>query len=122
MSPPDDAVARVESERHELGVELMRIHRSTHGTGASFVQIEIAAAHVAVFFDALELSPSEEILIEAGERNSVIEQRNRLLEATEGAFRAAVERITGRRVNSFTTATKLDPPYSVGVFRLAPPA
>ena len=38
--------------------------------------------------------------------------------AIETTFRAAVERATGRRVVSFASVIKLDPNYSVEIFRL----
>ena len=53
--------------------------------------------------------------------DGVIEVRGRYQQAIETTFRAAVERITGRRVTSFASVTKLEPNYVVEIFRLGEP-
>jgi uncharacterized protein YbcI len=58
---------------------------------------------VVVFFDDLKLQRSEEFLIDQGHRESVISTRNMYQQAIEATFRAAVERIIGRRVVSFAS-------------------
>ena len=75
---------------------------------------------VVVFLDGLSFHPSERFLIEKGEGEMVLRTRSAYEDAIQATFQAAVERATGRRVTSFASATKLDPPYSVEVFRLAP--
>lgn len=50
----------------------------------------------------------------------MVEVRSRYQQAIEATFRAAVERATGRTVVSFVSATRLDPHWSIEVFRLAP--
>jgi len=104
----------------KLARELMAIHRDSYGKGAAEVGILVAEDAIVVFFDDLELQPNEEFLIDAGVADQVIETRRRFQQAIEGTFRAAVERVTGRRVTSFASAMKLDPTYAVEVFRLAP--
>ena len=50
----------------------------------------------------------------------VLNTRAAYQEAIQSTYQAAVERATGRRVISFVSATKLEPPFSVEIFRLAP--
>jgi uncharacterized protein YbcI len=73
-----------------------------------------------VLLDDLELLPSEEFMVDAGEADSVLEVRARYQRAIEATFCSAVERATGRRVISFASNTKLDPNYGIEIFRLGP--
>ena len=110
---PDEALSG-------LGDELLRIHEESYGASARRVRVHLLADAVICFLDELQLMPSEEFLIDAGRGQAVIELRNEFQQAIETTFRAAVERATGRRVNSFVSATKLAPNYAVEIFRLAP--
>jgi uncharacterized protein YbcI len=74
---------------------------------------------IVVYLDGLELQRIEEFLIERGHADRVIEQRSHFQQAIEPTFKAAVERMTGRRVISFASVTKLDPNYAIEIFRLA---
>ena len=85
--------------------ELLRIHRETHGSGAS-------RAHSYV-------RPNEQFLISEGHEEMVLDMRRTYQTAVSAAFSAAVERATGRRVTHFTSDTSLDPSFSVEVFKLA---
>src|SRR3712207_6081568 len=73
---------------------------------------------IVVFLDDLELQPNEEFLIGRDHGDAVVDVRARYQQAIETTFRAAVERVTGRRVISFASVTKLDPHYVVEIFRL----
>ena len=103
-----------------IGSELLRVHQETYGKGAGTAHTVIADDAIVVFLDGLELQPTEEFLVGAGEGQTVIEVRHRYQEAIEATVCAVVERATGRRVISFASATKLNPHYLVEVFRLAP--
>jgi uncharacterized protein YbcI len=104
----------------QLATELVAIHRDSYGKGTAEVGVLVAEDTIVVFLDGLELQPSEEFLIDSGAADQVIANRTRFQQAIEHTYRAAVERITGRRVVSFASATKLQPNYAVEVFRLAP--
>ena len=104
----------------QLATELRAIHCDSHGKGAAEVGVLVAEDTIAVFLDDFDLQPSEEYLIDAGAADQVIATRSRFQEMIEYTYRAAVERSTGRKVVSFANATKLEPNYTVQVFRLAP--
>jgi uncharacterized protein YbcI len=113
----DDWTEEMEAK---LATELMAVHRASYGKGAAEVGVLVAEDAIVVFLDDLELQRSEEFLIDSGAGDTVIANRGRFQQGIEHTFRAVVERVTGRRVTSFASATKLDPNYAVEVFRLAP--
>lgn len=110
-----------EAIESELGEELLKIHVDSYGVGAASTKVLIDGDAIVVFLDGLELQQSEKLLIQGGYADSVIAQRSDFQRAIEHVFRAAVERVSGRRVVSFASITKLDPTYSCEIFRLAPP-
>lgn len=103
-----------------IAEEVLSLHRETYGKGARVAKALVDEDSVVVFLDDLELLPNEEFLIGGGEGQAVIEVRNRYQQAIGTSYRAAVERVTGRRVVSFVSATKLAPNYAVEIFRLGP--
>ena len=103
-----------------LGRELMAIHVDGYGLGADEVSVEISDGSVVAFLDGLKLQKVEKFLIEEGKEESVLALRKEYQRYMEPAFRAAVERATGRTVTSFLSSTHLDPAWSVEIFRLAP--
>jgi uncharacterized protein YbcI len=105
----------------ELGTELLQIHEGCYGKSAGSTKVVVADDTIVVFLDDLELQLNEQFLVDAGVPRAVVEQRARFQEAIETSYRAAVERVTGRTVISFASATKLDPNYAVEIFRLAHP-
>jgi uncharacterized protein YbcI len=115
--PENRDVARVE---HELGEELLRLHRESYGKGARVSRVHYLDDTIICLLDDVELLPNEEFLIGAGHGDAVVEVRSRYQQAIETVFRAAVERATGRRVVSFVSATKLSPHWVMEVFRLGP--
>jgi len=103
-----------------LGEELLRIHQESYGKGAGRADVTLKEDVVYCMLDDLELLPQEELLIDSGRSGAVIELRTTYEQAIESAFRAAVERATGRRVVSFASITNLSPAYAVEIFRLGP--
>lgn len=103
-----------------LAVELLRIHKESYGRGAGSARVHYLQDTVICLMDDLELLPNEVFLIKEGHGDGVVEVRSRYQQAIEVTFRAAVERATGRSVVSFASATRLDPNWSIEVFRLAP--
>jgi uncharacterized protein YbcI len=102
----------------QLGEELLRLHEESYGKGASRSRVYIHDDLVVCMLDDIELLPNERFLIDNGHAQAVIEVRSRYQQAIETTFGAAVERVTGRRVISFASTTKVDPNYVVEIFRL----
>jgi uncharacterized protein YbcI len=103
-----------------LGQELLAIHRDSYGRGAGNVSAHVCNNALVVFIDDLEFHPSEQFLIDQGQGDTVVRTREAYEVAIEATFCAAVERALGRRVESFISATRLEPPFSVEIFRLSP--
>jgi uncharacterized protein YbcI len=104
----------------QLAEELHRLHRESYGRGAAEARVYVHDDLVVCLLDELELLPNEEFLLSRGMGEGVIDVRTRYQRAIETTFRAAVERVTGRRTVSFMSMTQLDPNYVVEVFRLGP--
>ena len=116
---PEGIDARALEE--DLGSQLLTILEDSYGgKGAADVRVLADGDDIVVYLDGLELQRIEEFLIERGHADQVIEQRFHFQQAIEPTFNAAVERMTGRRVISFASVTKLDPNYAIEIFRLAP--
>jgi uncharacterized protein YbcI len=105
----------------QLGKELLRLHRESYGRGAGESRVYLHDDLVVCLLDEIELLPNEQFLIDNGDADGVLDVRTRYQQAIETTFRAAVERITGRRTVSFVSTTKLDPNYAVEIFRLGEP-
>jgi uncharacterized protein YbcI len=104
----------------DLAEELLRIHKESYGKGAGNARAHILEDLVVCVLDDLELLPNEEFMVEAGRGDAVVDIRMRYQQAIESTFRAAVEHVTGRRVVSFSSHTKLEPSYALEIFRLGP--
>jgi uncharacterized protein YbcI len=100
---------------------VLAIHHASYGCGAGTVTAHILDDVVLVVLDKVELQPSEETLLEAGQDQTVAAVRDLFQETIQATFQAVVERATGRRVVAFTSHLALDDsPFSVEVFRLKP--
>jgi uncharacterized protein YbcI len=100
---PGDEAARLAAE------DILDIHQETHGVGADETRAEFfGESTLVVFLQGLELLPNEEFLISQGESEAVMNARSRYQEAVSERFVAAVERATGRRVETFSSITNLE--------------
>jgi uncharacterized protein YbcI len=117
MTEPGVPTAEIE---RELAVELLSIQKGSYGRGAGSARVHYLQDTIICLLDDLELLPNEVFLIAEGHGDGVVEVRGRYQQAVQATYSAAVERATGRRVLSFVSATKLDPNWSIEVFRLAP--
>lgn len=115
-----DAEVGARQVEQQLARELLAIQLESYGRGAERAVVRLFDALVVALLDGLELLPHEQLLVGAGEGETVVGIRSRYEQAIESTFRAAVERATGRRVVSFASVTKLEPTYAVELFRLAP--
>lgn len=120
MSDPRTPPALEEIER-AIAEEVLRIHHESYGRGAGRARAHVLDDAVIVFLDDLEFLPNEQFMIDQGHEDTVLHLRHQYQLAVELPFRAAVERATGRRVTSFASDTRLDPNYSVEIFRLDSP-
>lgn len=104
----------------EIEREVLEVHQSTYGVGASRIHVTIEGDFVLVVLD-VELTRSEQTLLDAGRPEAVTGMRESFQSVIGPTFSAIVERATGRRVVSFMSSMKTEPfPYSVELFRLAP--
>jgi uncharacterized protein YbcI len=67
------------------------------------------------------LTPAERALVADGRQAAVHEMRDQLQETMRPELVAAVEELTGRRVDAFTGATHLDPDLAFALFVLDRP-
>lgn len=118
MSRPVADLPDIEELADDLSVELLRLHEEAYGKGAAEAKVVADENTIVLLLDGLELQHSETFLINSGHEQAVLHTRSMFQQAIEASFRAAVERVTGRRVVSFASVTKLDPNYSVEIFRL----
>ena len=117
MTEPGLPTAELE---RDLAVDLLRIQEEAYGRGAGSARVHYLEDTIVCLIDDLELLPNEAFLIQEGHGDGVVEVRGRYQQAIQATYSAAVERATGRRVISFVSATKLDPNWSIEIFRLAP--
>jgi quercetin dioxygenase-like cupin family protein/uncharacterized protein YbcI len=104
----------------QLAAEISRIHRETYGRGSAEARAHLCGQDLTVVLDGIDLLPNEEFMILQGHGDTVVRTRTAFQEAVQTVFSAGVERISGRRVVGFSSATNLDERYSVEYFKLAP--
>ncbi|MGO8905076.1 MAG: Na-translocating system protein MpsC family protein [Solirubrobacteraceae bacterium] len=69
------------------------------------------------------MTHAEKALVQTGEWHAVMNMRGLLQQAMESDFKAAVERLTGRKVLAFVSGDHVDPDIAVETFILDhPPA
>jgi uncharacterized protein YbcI len=105
--------------RSAISQAIVRIHAEHYGKGATQAKTYVwENLVVTVLRDVLTVA--ERTLIDVGRAEIVRDVRTTFQSSLEPAFRAAVERLTGRRVHSFMS--QIDPirGLSVEVFVLEP--
>src|SRR5688572_27564193 len=103
----------------EIADSLHRIYEESYGRGAAHARAAVMGDFIIVVLDGLELLPNEELLIRSGQRDAVSQVRHQYEGAIQATFRADVERVTGRKVIGFESATSVEEPrFMVGIFRL----
>jgi len=102
--------------------DLLAIHRDSYGGSAQGASATFVGDTLVVLLDAIELLPGEELLIANDRADAVAMLRSEYQRAIEPAFRAAVERATGRSVLSFTGHVQVEqePRFAVEIFSLEP--
>ena len=105
--------------RDEIAREILRIYEESYGTGAARAETLVSEGWVIVVLDGLRLLPSEQLLVENGKQDTVMQVRSQYEHAIRSTFSAAIERATGRTVIGFASATSIEEPrFMAEVFRL----
>ncbi len=105
--------------RDEIAREILRIYEESYGTGAARAETLVSESWVIVVLDGLELLPSEQLLVENGKQDTVMQVRSQYEHAIRSTFSAAIERATGRTVIGFASTTSIEEPrFMAEVFRL----
>ncbi len=99
--------------------ELARIHVHSYGQEPLSIDTYMLDDAVLCVVD-VELLAHERLLTEHQHGAEVVATRSAYEDAIGSTFKAAVERMTGRKVIAFLSSTNLDPPFMVEFFRLAP--
>jgi uncharacterized protein YbcI len=98
--------------RSAISQAIVRIHADAYGKGATQAKTYVwDNLVVTVLRDVL--TAAERTLVEAGRSDTVREFRTTFQFSLDQTFRSAVERLTGRRVQSFMS--QIDPPRGLGV-------
>jgi uncharacterized protein YbcI len=105
-APIDGAV------RSAISQAIVRIHAEHYGKGATQAKTYVMDNVVVTLLRDV-LTVAERTLIEADRAETVRELRAAFETSMEQTFRAAVERLTGRRVQSFMS--QVDPASGLGV-------
>jgi uncharacterized protein YbcI len=84
------------------------LHKEQFGRGPTKAQSHLAGADALLCVMEDALLPAERTMVEMGEQQRVREARMFLQVATADEFVATVERITGRTVRAFASATDPD--------------
>jgi uncharacterized protein YbcI len=87
---------------------MVALHKEQFGRGPTKAQSHLAGADALLCVMEDALLPAERTMVEMGEQQRVREARMFLQVATADQFVAAVERITGRTVRAFASATDPD--------------
>lgn len=105
----------------DISTEVVRLVRQHFGKGPMQAKT-IWSDDVVVTLLRGGFTQAERTLLEAGEGQVVDQARRAMQKVFEREMRAAVERITGRRVEAFLSANHHDPDISVEMFVLQPEA
>ena len=114
----NEAIVGPTDEARAISAELAGIHASAyereHERASTLLDDDLAMCVLRT-----ELTQAETLLIDNGHQDSVRDQRQAFEHTLAPAMRAAVERITTRRVTSFLPTTHLAPSLTVLAFGFA---
>ncbi len=96
----------------------IQTERLGHGPGNAIAfhrgNVVVAVAHEV-------LTDAEKVLAQSGSHDDIAAMRRLFRQVMEGDFRAAVERLTGRKVIAFLGDSHLDPDVAAEIFVLDAP-
>jgi uncharacterized protein YbcI len=104
----------------EISNEMVRLYKELFGRGPSRARTSYAGPDALLSTLTGSFTPAERSLVELGEHERLRETRLFYQHARERDFRAAVERITGRKVVGFMSAIDTVADLACEVFYLEP--
>jgi uncharacterized protein YbcI len=96
------------------------LYKQLFGRGPERARTYFAGPDMVVCSLEKTLTPAERTMVDMGEHQRLRETRLFFQHAREDDFRAAVERVTGRRVRGFLSGTDTTQDLSCEVFYLEP--
>jgi uncharacterized protein YbcI len=103
----------------EISNAVIQRIRDTTGRGPNRARTTVGRDAVFVVVEDT-LTKGEQVLVDAGDVDTVIRMRSAWQEVMSGPVRADVERLTGRRVIAFMSANHIEPDLACETFILAP--
>ena len=104
----------------DISNAMVALHKEQFGRGPTKAQSHLAGVDALICIMDDALLPAERAMVEMGEQQRVRESRMFFQVATADAFVAAVEKITGRTVRAFASATDPDRGVVMENFVFAP--
>jgi uncharacterized protein YbcI len=104
----------------EISNEIGQLYKRLFGRGPERARTYFAGPDMVVCSLEKTLTPAERTMVDMGEHQRLRETRLFFQHAREDDFRAAVERVTGRRVRGFLSGTDTNQDLSCEVFYLEP--
>jgi uncharacterized protein YbcI len=114
---PDQFQDPTQGVRTELSAAIVRITREYTGRGPTRARTVIDREAVLVLLHD-SLTKGEQVLVQHGEHEQVLELRRTFQTTMRDAYTAAIERILGREVTSFLSANSIEPDVASEVFLL----
>ena len=102
----------------EISNEMVHLYKQLFGRGPERSRTYFAGPDMVICSLEKTLTPAERTMADMGEHQRLRETRLFFQHAREDDFRAAVERITGRRVRGFLSGTDTTEDLSCEVFYL----
>jgi uncharacterized protein YbcI len=99
---------------------MVRLYKEQFGRGPTETRTHFAGPDVLITTLEDSLTPAERNMVAMGEHQRLRDTRMFFQYASEGAFREAVEQITGRRVRAFVSGIDTHRDVSSEVFYLEP--
>jgi uncharacterized protein YbcI len=104
----------------QLSNEMVRLYKELFGRGPATARTYFAGPDCVLVTLEHSLTPAEQTMAQLGEYQRLRDVRLFFQHAREQDFRAAVERITGRRVRAFVSGMDVEQDVAVEVFYLDP--
>ncbi|HEV2814432.1 MAG TPA: DUF2294 domain-containing protein [Solirubrobacteraceae bacterium] len=115
-----DRSADPQSVLAQVSNEMVRLHKEQFGRGPTRTRSDWAGDDAIVCTLEDSMTPAERHLVEMGEHQRLRDTRLFFQYASEDAFRAAIERITGRKVRAFISGIDPKTDVSLEAFYLEP--
>ncbi len=107
------------SVKAEISREMVRLYKEQFGRGPTRARSEFAGQDILICTLENSFTPAERRLVEMEEDQRLRDIRMFFQHATEGEFRAVVERILGREVRAFVSGVDTRRDVSSEVFYLS---